>query len=137
MAKQKESLKEKITSYTYEQIYIKFNFTYICYEKDFSDEYISQFYKRIKELSSEPYMVVANWPKNRGFEREDKKRLGITKEVPQNFSERFPTKAYGDKLTIIRLFPNNNPIVARIIGVFIDKIFYILFIDIGGNLYSH
>lgn len=133
----RKSLKEKITEYAYEQVYIKFNFSYISYEEDFSEQYISQFYKRIKEISSEPYMVVTNWPKNKGFEREDKTKLGITKQIPNSFSNRFPSTEYGNKLAIIRLFPNNNPLVARIIGVFIGKIFYILFIDIGGNLYKH
>lgn len=37
----------------------------------------------------------------------------------------------------MRIYPNNNPINARVIGVMINKIFYIFFIDIGGNLYKH
>lgn len=114
--------------------YIKFNFSYIEYDDNFEDKYKIQFLKRIRQLSSELYITVLNWDKKIGLEFEE---IKINKHIPQKFSERFQAKEYNNKFAIMRLYPNNNPIVARVIGVIIKNIFYIFFIDINGNLYKH
>ena len=89
------------------------------------------------ELSADTYNVILNRDKKIGLEFLEINELGIRKQVPHNFSKRFESKEYNNKLAIMRLYSNNNPIVARVIGVVIRNIFYIFFIDIGGKLYSH
>ena len=117
--------------------YIKFNFSYIVYEEEFEEKYQLQFLKRIRELSTDTYTMILNRGKKIGFEFLEINGLGIKKEVPYSFSQRFESKEYNNKLAIMRLYTNNNPIVARVIGVIIRNVYYIFFIDIGGNLYSH
>lgn len=117
--------------------YLKFNFSYIVYETNFSEIYQIQFLKRIRELSNDTYNIIRNRDKKIGLEFIEIKELGIKKQVPLNFEKRFTSKEYNNKLAIMRLYPNNNPINARIIGVIIKNVFYIFFIDIGGNLYKH
>ena len=117
--------------------YLKFNFSYIVYEEEFSEKYQVQFLKRIRELSNDTYNIIRNRDKKIGLEFIEIKELGIKKQIPSTFEERFTTKEYNNKLAIMRLYPNNNPVMARIIGVIIKNIYYIFFIDIGGKLYSH
>lgn len=127
----------KLCNNCFSPVNIKYNFSYIVYEDNFIEEYQLQFLKRIRELSSEPYNIIATRNKCIAFEFEDKDKLGINKEIPSEFNKRFPSKVYNNKFAIFRLYTNDNPILARIIGVMINKIFYVFFIDIGGNLYSH
>ena len=96
-----------------------------------------QFLKRLRELSTDTYNIIINRNKKIGLEFVEINELGIKKEVPFKFKERFDAKYYNNKLAIMRLYPNNSPIVARVIGVIIKNIYYIFFIDIGGKLYSH
>ena len=117
--------------------YLKFNFSYIVYEENFEEQYQLQFLKRIRELSSDTYNIIRNRNKNIGLEFVEINELGIKKQVPAQFEKRFESKEYNNKLAIIRLYTNNNPILGRIIGVIIKNVFYIFFIDIGGKLYSH
>ena len=117
--------------------YLKFNFSYIVYEDNFNETYQLQFLKRIRELSSDTYNIIRNRKKNIGLEFVEIKELGIKKEIPSKFNQRFETKEYNNKLAIMRLYTNNTPILARIIGVIIKNVYYIFFIDIGGKLYSH
>lgn len=124
----------KICNNCFSPQYIKFNFSYIVYEEGFIDEYKLQLLKRIRDLSVEPYVVIMNRDKKLGFEIEE---VNVSKKIPKKFSERFNIKEYNNKLAIMRLYTNDNPILARVIGVLINKIFYIFFIDIGGNLYNH
>ncbi|MBO5005360.1 MAG: hypothetical protein J6D03_09055 [Clostridia bacterium] len=114
--------------------YIKFNFSYISYDDNFEDKYKIQLFNRMRQLSSQPYITVLNWDKKIGLEFEE---IQINKKVPQNFSDRFQSKEYNNKFAIMRLYTNNNPILGRIIGVIIKNVYYIFFIDIGGNLYKH
>lgn len=118
-------------------IYLKFNFSYIVYEDNFVDEYKLQLLKRIRNLSEESLLVIMNRDKKIGLEFEDYDQLNITKRIPEEFLKRYERKAFNNKVAIIRLYPNNNPIVARVIGVIIKNVFYIFFIDIGGTLYRH
>lgn len=133
----KKKLQEKICTKCFDPKYIKFNFSYIKYDRNFTDEHKAQLVKRMIVLSKETYIVVSQWPKNIGFEIEDKNKLGISLETPPAFLERFPIERFNNKYGIIRLYPNNNPVNARLIGVFVNKIFYIFYIDINGELYNH
>jgi hypothetical protein len=117
--------------------YIKFNFSYIVYDDNFVDKHQLQFLKRMRELSADTYNVIRNRDKKIGLEFLEINELGIKKQIPCKFAERFESKDYNNKLAIMRIYTNNNPIVGRVIGVIIKNVFYIFFIDIGGNLYSH
>ena len=134
--KQKGKIQKPCTNCFMPQ-YLKFNFSYIMYEENFVDKHQIQFLKRIRELSADTYNIIRNRTKNIGLEFIEINELGIKKEIPHKFRQRFESKEYNNKLAIMRLYPNNNPIVARVIGVIIKNIYYILFIDIGGKLYPH
>lgn len=112
--------------------YMKFNFSFITYEEDIEDSDKIQIYNRIKELSSEPYLIVSSWDKKKGFENI---KVDIKKQIKPEF---YGGHRYFDgKYTIIRIYPNNNPKKGRLIGKMINKIFYIFFVDVKGNLYAH
>lgn len=117
--------------------YLKFNFSYIVYENNFSETHQIQFLKRIRELSTDTYNIIRNRDKKIGLEFIEIKELNIKKEIPSKFIDRFDSKEYNNKLAIMRLYTNNNPVLGRVIGVIIKNIYYIFFIDIGGKLYSH
>ncbi len=112
--------------------HLKFNFSFITYEKDFNDKEKLQLLKRIRDLSKGSYLVVANYPKEIGFENI---KVDIKKEIDPNFCAGHRT--FDGKYTIIRLYPNNNSVKGRIIGKLINKVFYIFFIDVNGVLYEH
>ena len=84
-------------------------------------------------LSSVPFTQMLNYNKRIGFEFE---LIDIKKQIPQKFVDRFGKKA-DEKYAIFRIYSNNQPVVARVIGIIIEKVMYIFFIDIGGNLYKH
>lgn len=117
--------------------YLKFNFSYIVYEENFEKQYQLTFLKRLREMSNDTYNIIRNRDKKIGLEFVEIKEIKIKKKIPEKFNNRFESKEYNNKLAIMRLYPNNNPIVARVIGVIIKNIYYIFFIDIGGKLYSH
>ncbi len=120
-------------------IYLKFNFAYVSCDSNFdgNDKYEAQLLKRMRELSDDVYTVVKNRGKKKSFEFLDPKELGFKKELPVAFSKRFQEERYIGKLAIMRLYTNDNPILARVIGVIIKNVFYIMYIDIGGKLYKH
>ena len=134
--KQKSEIQKPCTNCFAPQ-YLKFNFSYIVYEENFEDKYQLQFLKRIRQLSADTYNIIRNRDKKVGLEFVEIKELGINKKIPVKFTERFESKDYNNKLAIMRLYTNNKPILARIIGVIIRNVYYIFFIDIGGKLYSH
>ena len=122
----------KLCSNCFQPQYIKFNFSFITYGEKIEDKEKVQIYNRIKELSSEPYLIVSSWDKKRGFENV---KVEIKKQIKPEF---FGGHRYFDgNYTIIRLYPNNNPTPGRIIGKMINKIFYIFYIDVKGELYNH
>ena len=100
-------------------------------------EHKLKFFERIRELSNATYNVIMNRDKRISFEFPNMDELKIEKKIPEKFKERFENKRYSNKWAIMRIYPNNNPIMARAIGVIINKVFYIFFIDIGGRLYDH
>ena len=124
----------KCTNY-FSPTHIKFNFSFINYEKGFTDEYKLQFLKRIRELSRIPYLELCSYSKNIGLEFE---KVDIKKEIDVAFFAGNSHRNFDDKkYAIFRLYTNDNPILARVIGRLINNVFYIFFIDIGGNLYKH
>ena len=112
--------------------YFKFNFSFINYEEELENRDKIQLYERLKQISSEPYLIVSGWEKNIGFENV---KVDIKKQINPKFFE--GNRHFDGKYTILRLYPNNNPTKGRIIGKMINKIFYIFFIDAKGNLYNH
>lgn len=131
----KALISNKICSNCFRPTHLKFNFSFVTYEKDFTEEHQIQLLKRIRELSDVPYLEIASWAKNKGIEIE---KIDIPKEISANFFNGNSHRNFDDKkYAIFRLYTNNNPIVARVIGRLINKVFYIFFIDIGGNLYNH
>lgn len=134
MGIKKQGKVSKLCTNCFAPQYLKFNLSYITYEENFDDKHKIQLWNRMRELSMDPLITILNRDKKIGFEFE---QIDVSKKIPIKFQERFDSKEYNDKLAIFRLYPNNNPIVARIIGVLIKNIFYIFFIDIGGKLYRH
>lgn len=115
--------------------HLKFNFSFISYEEDFCDEYKLQFIKRIRELSSVTYLEMASWDKKKGIEIE---KIDIKKQISPLFFEGNSHRNFDNgKYAIFRLYKKDDPILARVIGCLINKVFYIFFIDIGGKLYKH
>lgn len=115
--------------------HLKFNFSFITYEDNFNSEHQLQLLKRIRELSGVPYLEMASWDKKIGIEIE---KISIKKSISEDFFKGNSHRTFDDeKYAIFRLYTNNNPIVARVIGKLIRNVFYIFFIDIGGNLYKH
>ena len=133
--KSRKTISIKPCTHCFVPTHLKFNFSFISYEKNFSDEHKLQLLKRIRELSSVPYLEVASWKKNIGFEIE---KIDINAKIDKNFFEGTTHRNFDDKkYCIFRLYTNDNPILARVIGRLINNVFYIFFIDIGGNLYKH
>lgn len=114
--------------------YLKFNLSYVKYDKEIPKEHKAQLLDRMFELSEELYITILNRDKKIGLEFEE---IKIRKRIPSKFEERFRSKDYNNKFAIMRLYPNNNPIVARVIGVVIKNIFYVIYIDMDGSLYKH
>lgn len=117
----------------FEPTHLKFNFSFITYDKDFKDEDKIALFDRMKELSSVPYTVLMNRDKKLGFEIED---IKINKDISNEFYKN-TTRKIPSKYAIFRLNPNDNPKFVRVIGKVVNKVFYIFFIDIGGKLYNH
>lgn len=112
--------------------HVVFNFAYITYNEGFYDEDKKVFVDRILELSSVTYLELMAWPKQKGFEEI---RIKINKEIPKLFIEEI--QDFDGKYSIMRLYKNNNPTPGRIIGKLINKVFYVFYIDVKGELYIH
>lgn len=124
-----------VCTHCFSPTHLKFNFSFISYDDNFSDEYQLQFLKRIRELSSVTYLEMSSWDKKRGIEIE---KVSIKKQIlPEFFEGNTHRNFENGKYAIFRLYTNDNPILARVIGCLINKVFYIFFIDIGGKLYNH
>ena len=128
-------ISEKICTNCFRPTHIKFNFSFISYDENFNEEYQVQFLKRIRQLKTVTYLEMMQWPKNIGIEFE---KIDIDKQIPRAFFNGNSHRNFDDKkYAIFRLYTNDNPCQARIIGRMINQVFYIFFIDIGGKLYDH
>lgn len=131
--KKKDIQKNKLCNNCYNPIYLKFNFSFIQDKlENIPPMHYKFILKRLFELSQEAYNTIASWDKKRGFELE---KIYLSKNLPEKFSK--SNIKYDDKWCVIRIYPNNNPLPSRIIGKLVNKIFYIMFIDIEGKLYNH
>lgn len=126
-----ENLIKKCT-HCFNSHHIVFNFAYISYEDNFEDKEKIDFLNRLRKLSKSTYIAISNMDKKLGFENI---RIDIKKEIPDKFENEIDK--FDGKYTIFRLYPNNNPKKSRIIGKMINKVFYIFYIDIKGDLYKH
>lgn len=136
-SKIKKSKLQKTCNNCYSPQYLKFNFSYLDELDDINSEYKLQLLDRIVFLSSSNYINILQYDKKKGIEFEDIDKIQLRKQIPAKFKERFHMGKYNNKIAIVRLYPNNNPIMGRIIGVVINNIFYIMFVDINGKLYNH
>ena len=127
---QKENL--EVCTKCFASKHIVFNFAYITYDKEFDDKARSTFYNRLLEVSTVPFVTLMTWHKNKGFEDVS---IKVNKEIPPQF-EKDIQKVDGS-YTIIRLYKNNYPTPGRIIGKLVNKVFYIFYIDVKGDLYKH
>lgn len=120
--------------------YLKFNFSFVSFDsKKYETNDIASLFERMKFLSSEPFawmMSQYQSDKKQFFEIVSVKDLGIKKEIPKKFREVFPQET-NEKFAIFRVYPNNNPKNARIIGMLKNTIFYIFYLDWNGELYKH
>ena len=133
--KKQKAVIDRTCSNCFSPTHLKFNFSFITYEKNFNEQHQIQLLKRIRELSSVTYLELLSWGKEIGFEFE---KIEIKKTISREFFCGNSHRKFDDrKYAIFRLYSNNNPVVARVIGKIIKNVFYIFFIDIGGNLYSH
>ena len=129
----RKPLIEKKCSQCYNPTHLKFNFSFISYQDNFTDEHKAKLVDRLFQISNEPYLVVAGWGKEKGFEHV---KLDIRKQIDPRYFES-PNRTFDGKYSVIRLYTNNNPKPSRIIGRMENKIFYVFFIDVDGKLYSH
>ena len=111
---------------------IIFNFAYIVYDDDLDDNAKRTLIDRLREVSSVNYLELTRWPREKGFEEV---KVNISKEIPRNFLNEIG--AFDGKYSIMRLYKNNEPTPGRIIEKLINKIFYIYYIDVKGNLYNN
>lgn len=133
--KKKVLLENKLCNNCFNPTHIKFNFSFITYDDDFKEEYQLQFLKRLRELSSVPYLEMASWDKKKGIEIE---KIDIGKQISSSFFEGNTHRNFDNgKYAIFRLYKKDEPILARVIGCLINKVFYVFFVDIGGKLYGH
>ncbi|HAN10118.1 MAG TPA: hypothetical protein DCP90_05855 [Clostridiales bacterium] len=129
---------KKECNHCFEPTHLKFNFSFITYDKNLSTNLKSQLLDRIIFLSNMPMLIlIGKHDKKVYLEVADKSKLGISKQISDEFEEKSSHRRIGKKYTIFRLYPNNEPICARIIGEVIRNVFYIFYIDIGCNLYDH
>lgn len=135
----KDKAEVKVCTRCNPQMYLKFSFSFVTYEEKMVVQDYKEFHERMKFLSSK------TWSEIRTESIKDKKKfiemisvndLGIRKEIPKQFRNVFPPET-NEKYAIFRIYPNNNPKVARVIGMIKNTIFYVFYIDGDGSLYKH
>ena len=112
--------------------HIVFNFAYISYCEDFNKDDKRALVDRMMEISKVTYLELRRWDKYKGVEEII---IDIKKEIPSGFIN--DIEPFDGKYSILRLYKNNYPTPARVIGKIVNKVFYIFYIDIKGKLYNH
>jgi hypothetical protein len=124
--------------------HIKFNFSFTTRNKDFSlknelftDEHKLQLYERMVFLSENELIQVLSYSKEIGIEQIYKE--DFKKDIKYN--DKFDAVEYrrkeaGGKYAIFRLYTNNNPLPARIIGKLISNVLYIMYVDLKHEIYD-
>lgn len=121
--------------------YLKFNFSFICYESSKRKEQdIIKLWERMQWLSSKtfPEMVFEyGKDKNKWFEKIPFNQ--IKKDIPSKFREIFPTET-NEEYSVMRVYTAGTPhgtANPRIIGMIKHTVFYIFYLDWDGKLYKH
>ena len=137
--KSSQKISQKTCDNCFKPVYLKFNFSFLTHTDEgyFDDKAKVALLKRLLELSDQPFTTVNNYDKVRGLEYIDRSKLGIRKDLPSKFDDQNSHRKFNNKFAIFRLYKNNNPTKARIIGHLINKVFYIFYIDMKGDLYNH
>lgn len=94
--------------------------------------------RRMVFLSERELVLVLNYPKNKGFEtinKDDFKRKDVKYDEKFDLVE-YRRKESSGKYFIFRLYTNNNPKPARIIGKLINNVFYVMYIDLEHEMYN-
>lgn len=138
------SLKESIDTSGENFKYFKFNFSFItsnrkfCFNNPkFDNKHKAQLLKRIFELSSMPSISVRGSGKAIGIELIDEKQFKKTINCDEKFyDEDYRKKGVSSKYTVFRLYTNNNPIPARIVGKTVGNVFYVFGIDLNHESYK-
>jgi len=133
---QKHNVEEIKGSYKFS--YIKFNFSFLSTNKqyNFENSKITSKIKvdildRIIELSLDTIMAVQALGKERGLETIDNSNIKISAKCKSNFEDNEErVQICSDKYYIFRVYPNNNPYPARLIGRWAKGVFYIFFIEL-------
>ena len=122
----------KICSNCFKSNHIIFSFAYLKYSKNLREKEALVFFERLKEISSVDYSELRKWEKFKGFEEI---KVKINKEIPPEFETEI--EKFNGKYTIFRLYKGNGITPGRIIGKLVNKVFYIFYIDVKGDLYKH
>lgn len=133
---QKHKIEEIKGSYKF--LYIKFNFSFLSNSKqyNFDNSKMTQNIKadildRIIELSENTIISLGTLGKERGFETIEESNIKITAKYSNKFDDNEErVQTCSDKYYVFRIYPNNNPYPARMIGKWARGLFYIFFIDL-------
>lgn len=129
-------------SYNFTRLQFNFSFLTANSEYNFSNKKINKNIKadildRLCELSANDIMAINAQGKKRGFEFIEDKRIAIRAVCnPSFFRSEYIKEFCPAKYCIFRLYPNNNPFAARILGRLINGAFYIHFIDLDHECYK-
>lgn len=123
--------------------HIKFNFSFLTTNKSYSFEnpkftsdYKAQLLTRIIELSAEDYILISGRKKSIGLEFLPETSFAKKISYNNEFQNSEFRKKSSDKFAVFRIYTNNNPIPARVIGKVVNNIFYVFFIDLDHSMYS-
>lgn len=143
--KRKKKTVSKVEIQVYKPTHIKFNLSFITdnnehtiYCKDMNDQHLAELFKRMIVISKTSMVELLAQPKNNGLESiEGEKFKGNKKDIfIKKFKEANKVEFSKGKFFIFRLYPNNNPIPARVIGKMINTTFYVLAVSLDHKLYK-
>lgn len=124
--------------------HLKFNLSFItpnnryCFDnQDFTAEHKLQLLERIYFLSRDDLVRTLAYPKNIGLEFIGRTSFRRYAAYNARFDDAEFRKKEGDsKYSVFRIYPNNTPLPARIIGKLINNVFYIMYIDLRHEMYE-
>lgn len=130
--------RDEITSYA--PTHIKFNFSFICDNKEFCIEqldkkYIADTFIRIVKMSQCSYVELMNMRKNIGLESIPDHQIPKANVLKKKLEVADKDKHCSDKFFVFRIYPNNNPLPARVLGKMNNKVFYILGFTLDHSAY--
>lgn len=128
----------KICSNCNPKRYLKFNFSFISFEKgSFDSNDVSKLFGKMRALSSRPYAsMIFDYQGDKKSFIENIPISQIRKQVPSEFRRIFPAET-NEKYSVFRVYNAGGPRNSRIIGMIKNTIFYVFFLDWDGKLYEH